>query len=108
MAGRKVTNEVEARHLLEEAARHGVDRVAWARSRGIDARSLNAWRLNLERRADGVEPRPLRLVELVAQTGRGPQRHLYRVHVDDLMIEVPLDFDPAALTELVRAIRAAC
>lgn len=50
--------------MLASAARSSVPRAEWARRRGIDARSLNMWRLNLSRSAS--TPR-LRLVELVAE-----------------------------------------
>lgn len=64
MAGRKIRDEADARSCLEAVATSGLARAAWARSHGIDGRSLNAWRLALERRARR-EPSP-RLLELVA------------------------------------------
>jgi transposase-like protein len=106
MAGRKITNEGEARQLLAEATRRGVDRVSFARQRGIDARSLNAWRINLERRAHVEEPPPLRLLELVPQAAHEPRRQPYRIHVDGVVIEVPFDCPPATLAALVRAVGA--
>ncbi len=67
MAGRKIGNEQEARRLLRAAHTAGVGRAAWARSQGIDARSLNAWRVNLGR-PGGVAPRPRSQVRAVTPT----------------------------------------
>jgi transposase-like protein len=106
MAGRKITNEGEARQLLAEATRRGIDRVAFARQRGIDARSLNAWRINLERRAQVEAPPTLRLLELVPQSAHEPRRQPYRIYVEGVVIEVPFDCPPATLAELVRAVGA--
>ena len=61
--GRKIRDADEALRALDAIARSGADRVAWARANNIDARSLNAWRVNLSR---GRSASPLRLVELVA------------------------------------------
>jgi transposase-like protein len=64
MAGRKIRDEVDARECLEAAAHSGVSRRQWAHDHGVDARSLNAWRMNLARRGQRRQP-GLRLVELV-------------------------------------------
>jgi hypothetical protein len=47
---RKVTNEAEARRALAAAKAARRPPREWAREHGIDARSLNLWRVNLERR----------------------------------------------------------
>lgn len=65
----------------------------------MDARSLNAWRLNLERRsAVEREPTTLRLVELVGE-GRPAttQASGVRLVVDALVIEVDRGFDAGTL-----------
>jgi hypothetical protein len=60
---RKVRDAEEAAALLDAAEASGMTRAAWARRHGIDARSLNAWRLNLGRPEPAAGP--VRLVELV-------------------------------------------
>ena len=68
MPGRKIADETDAHACLEAAMRSGLARAEWARAHGVDARSLNAWRLNLERRsAEAAKPSELRLFELVRQ-----------------------------------------
>lgn len=66
MAGRKVLNEQDARRCLNAVNASRRELGAWAREHGVDGRSLNLWRVNLERR--GV-PRDRaaapKLVELV-------------------------------------------
>jgi hypothetical protein len=77
-------------------------RQEWARHHGVDGRSLNAWRLNLERSADtDVLPR---LVELVASTT--PAVTL-RVWCGPFVVEVHHDFD-AELLRRVLAVVASC
>lgn len=74
---RKITDETEARRCLRAARLAGLSAGEWARARGIDGRSLNAWRMNLagraaprttaprRRRATPPQPAALALVELV-------------------------------------------
>lgn len=57
---RRIESEGEARHCLGAARAAGHPAGEWARERGIDGRSLNAWRVNLARGR-----RELQLVELV-------------------------------------------
>jgi transposase-like protein len=63
---RKVRDAEEAAALLDAVEASGMTRAAWARRHGIDARSLNAWRLNLGRQEPATQP--LRLVELVSSS----------------------------------------
>ena len=49
MAGRRIRDAVDARACLRMMSVSGLPRAVWARSQGIDGRSLNAWRLNLTR-----------------------------------------------------------
>ena len=92
MEHRKVVDEREARALLAKAARPGMDLVAVARAHGVDGRSLNAWKSNLERGArtlpTGGTPRRARgtgLIELVpavvadSPRPRGGGRYTLRV-----------------------------
>ena len=71
-AGRKIEDETEAQRCVAAAQRSGIGLGQWARTRGIDGRSLHAWAVNLERRGTSVESRAKRpasaargLVELV-------------------------------------------
>jgi hypothetical protein len=57
-AGRKIEDEREARACLKAAKGENLGR--WARAHGIDGRSLNAWRINLEARAKSTSRRPPR------------------------------------------------
>ena len=101
MAGRRVEGAVEAERLLAAVAESGLERAAWARSNGINPRSLNAWRLILARRAA-----PLRLVELVPSSAPPPSP-VYRVRVADAIVEVERDFEDEVLARLLRLV-AAC
>ena len=79
---------------------------AWARARGIDGRSLNAWRINLERsRADARGRSRSRLVELVP-TGEVSSAARYALRVADVTIELGDDFREETLVRIVRALRA--
>ncbi len=76
-SARKITDETEARRCLRAAQLAGLSAGEWARARGIDGRSLNAWRMNLAGRAaprtsaprrsrpTPTRPAALALVELV-------------------------------------------
>ena len=48
---RKIRDEADARACLAAVRAAGGDRIAWAHAYGVDARSFNAWRVALERRA---------------------------------------------------------
>ena len=75
-SARKIADETEARRCLRAARLAGLNAGEWARARGIDGRSLNAWRMNLAGRATPrttappgrpttARPGALALVELV-------------------------------------------
>ena len=99
MPARKITDETDAHACLEAAQRSGLPRTEWARAHGVDARSLNAWRMNLERRGQQGPPESqLRLVELVS--GEAPVTSAgsgVRLVVGDLVVEVDRGFDPGTL-----------
>jgi len=101
MAGRKIQDEREARACLEAVDQSGMERARWARANGIDGRSLNAWRLNLER---SPKQSRLRLVELVAEDSADVS---FRVECGPFVVEVPSGFDEVALARLLEVI-AAC
>lgn len=64
MGRRKIKDELDARACLAAVQAAGEDLVSWARTNGVDTRSLNAWRFNLERRRPGRRAQG-GLVELV-------------------------------------------
>jgi len=117
MAGRKIKDSADARKCLSAAAASGLTDVEWARKRGIDGRSLNAWRMNLARRGAALGPRrkrtskgksgPARLVELVAAPGAAsaeasPAR--YVVWCGELTVELDERFEDATLRRLLRVV----
>lgn len=106
MAGRKTRDAADARRCLRAVQSSGLGRVEWAHEHGIDARSLNVWRLNLAR---GAKPEPtglpMRLVELVASAA--PVDVRYVVRVGDLAVEVDDRFDDVTLRRLLRVV-ASC
>lgn len=57
---RKITDEREAQRCLAAAKAAGGTIKQWARAHGIDARSLNAWRMNLGRRGRKTLPKKQR------------------------------------------------
>ncbi len=101
MAGRRIRDTSDAQACLEAAAGSGMKRAEWARANGIDARSSNAWRLNLGRPASKAMS-GLRLVELVPD--EPPVAAPFRVACGPYAIEVPSAFDEAALARLLGAV----
>ena len=106
MAGRRIRDACDARECLAEEAASGLTRAEWARRERIDGRSLNAWRLNLERRASAGSA--LRLVELVS-TVETPQSQptALRMRCGVFVVEVDRDFDRDTLARLL-AVVALC
>ncbi len=102
MSLRKVRNAAEARSCLAAAARSGVARARWAQAHGVDPRSLNAWRLNLERTGAVGAAADVRFVEVVAQLPDRAARYLVRV--GDLEIEVDAHFDDDVLRRLIEVV----
>lgn len=103
MSGRKIRNAGDARDCLEAVQESGMARAVWARANGVDARSLNAWRLNLER-GGREKPEELRVVELVPEVRMSS---VFRVACGPFVVEVPPDFDQRALCRLLDAV-ASC
>lgn len=120
---RKITDEGEARRCLAAARKSGERAGAWARARGIDGRSLNAWRINLARRGAGatparaaarsstaivVQPRPrAALVELLPASRPSTSAHAhYLVHVGEVRVEVGDDFAAETLRRILGVLRA--
>ena len=102
MGMRKVADRVEAVRLLGEAAGSGMARADWARKQGIDPRSLNLWRVNLERERAVRTPTGLRLVELVPGS-RAPATGL-RVRCGALVVELDPGFDEVALRRVLAVV----
>ena len=102
MAGRKVASRTEAEALLADWRAEGGDFKRFCRVRGLDGRSMQCWRMNLDRRS---EPRPVRLLELtVPRPARPP---VYRVVVGRFTVEVGDDFHEDTLGRLLDLV-AAC
>ena len=105
MPGRRIANERDARSCLEAVASSGLNRREWAHAHGVDARSLNAWRVNLERRAAASVASPLRLVELVAREDpAATPRSLASgvgIEVGGLVIQLDRGFDSEVLLEVL-------
>lgn len=100
-AGRRLTGEEDARRCLRAAEGSQLGRRAWAHANGVNARSLNAWRLILGRKS---RPAPvLRLVEVVAATVPAAEA-TYAVRIGELRIEVDRHFDPVVLRRLIAAV----
>lgn len=101
----KVPNAETAEAWLAAAQQSGLTRVEWCAAAGVDARSLQMWRLVLARRA----ARPaVQFVEIVARPGTGvptPPPAL-RVELRDVVIEVVPGFDADSLAEVLRVVRA--
>ena len=93
MAGSEVADAREAGTLLDAQQRSGLPLASLARSRGIDGRSLNAWRINLTRGASPLVTE-LQLVELVAATAPKPKDHVVlTVRCGPVPVAAPPGFD---------------
>ncbi len=105
MVGRKVRDAGEAVEMLAAVAAAGVTRVDWARSNGIDARSLNMWRLVLNRRGR-PQPPALRFVELVPVAA--PAANAIVVRCGTFAVEVSGGIDDDLLRRVLVAVAASC
>ena len=106
-AGRKISDETEARRCLAAAKREGLSPGAWARARGIDGRSLRAWSLNLGRRGAGAgtATAPRALVELVPLSPIVTGRARYVLEVADARVEFGDDASATTLRRIIEALR---
>jgi hypothetical protein len=114
MERRKIRDEADARTCIAAVSASKLSAREWARSEGIDGRSLRAWTINLARGASSTQstrPRaswakPLRLVELIPSTpAQSPSRYVIRVGVH--AVEVDDQFAETTLRRLV-AVLASC
>jgi len=108
MAGRKIRSAADARVCLAAAeAARDMSRAEWAREHGIDARSLNVWRVNLGRRGTAAATvQRGRLVELIPALGSAEASVRYVVRCGELAMEVDERFDEATLSRLLRVVTA--
>ena len=104
---RKIRDEEEARACLAAVARSGLPRAAWARANGFDGRSLNGWRVALERR-DRKQRQAAGLAELVpVHAPASERRSELVVQAGGLRVVVPRDFEEDHLLRVLRVV-AAC
>lgn len=97
---RKIEDERDARRCLAAVRAAGGDAASWARAHGVDARSLNAWRVNLGRR-----PPAARLVELVA--ARVPHVHArYAVVIGEARFEFDDQVESETLSRVLQVMRS--
>lgn len=102
MARRKIRDADEARILLDRYEVCGASLVDFARMEGIDGRSLNAWRINLERaRRRDIDSVP-EFIELVSTGAVGTSPFLVRC--GPFAVEVPPQFDAATLARLLEVV----
>ena len=99
---RKIRDREDAVACLAAVAASCKPLRAWCHAEGISARSLNIWRLILDRAGAPRVPR-LRLVELLASPTRTPEP--LRVRVGDFAIDVPTTFDDETLRRVVAVLR---
>lgn len=104
---RKVRDTADARRLLDDLRLSKLSLADFAERRGVDGRSLNMYRLNLE--SAGRTRDAVRLVELVptaAPTASWrPVR--YVVRCGEFAVEVDAEFDEDVLRRLI-AVVASC
>lgn len=99
MRQRKIRDEVDARACLAAVRAAGGDPVSWSRSNGVDARSLNCWRVNLGRRSKSANVDAVALVELVpAAPARVGGRYLLDLGV------ARLEFDDSCTVDTLRRV----
>jgi hypothetical protein len=103
MTRRKVRDQSDAAELLEALDASGQSLPDFCMARGLDGRSLNCWRHNLQR-DEAPGSRGIRLVELTAAR---PTAAVYRVVVDRFEVEVDDHFRDDTLARLL-AVVAAC
>lgn len=101
---RKIDDEDDARRCLAAVKVAGGDAVAWARANGVDARSLNAWKVNLERRA-ARKPMMVELVPAPARTSSAVMAR-YALVVGDVRVEFDDACSGETLGRVLQVLRA--
>ena len=108
MAGRKVFNEQDARRCLAAVKASRRELAMWAREHGVDGRSLNLWRVNLQRRgAVCVRAVAPRLIELVASEP-AVARAQFVLRIGGVELEVGTSFDEARTNHRRPRCRSRC
>lgn len=102
---RKVRDEMDAQRVIAAASASGLPRRVWARSNGIDPRSLNAWRMNLARRRPRDVDGALRVVELT-ELRTTSVAAVYAVCVGEYRLELGDDFRDDTLRRMVGVLRS--
>lgn len=107
MEPRKIRDASDARACLAAVDASGSSRLAWAKANGVNARSLNAWHVNLTQTSRRGRSRgPVRLVELVPSGT--PPAVAYRVRCGRFEVDIDGAIDEERLTRLLRVMAAAC
>ena len=112
MGARKIQDENDARECISKMQKSGLALAQWARSAGIDGRSLHAWNVNFARGGSGsphktrqaLAVRRVKLVELVPMAASRSAR--YVVRVGQLAVEVDAQFDSVTLRQLIAVLRS--
>ena len=116
MERRKIRDERDARMCIAAAEASKLTAKEWARSEGVDGRSLRAWTINLGRGANSAKAthartrlaKPLRLVELIPSTRMATAvASRYVVRIGAHAVEVDDQFSEATLRRLM-AVLASC
>jgi hypothetical protein len=108
MERRKIRDEGDARECIAAVTASGLSPAEWARSAGVDGRSLRAWTLNLQRGSATKPGRTRRcksvsLVELVpARVSQSAAR--YTVRIGAHCVEVDEHFEESTLRHLLTAL----
>lgn len=115
MAGRKIINASEARRLVTAVQRSGKSTGEWVRGRGIDGRSLQAWRMTFEREGSSGpqrrRPSPSRanrkaLVELVPTPTIAARTAKYVIERDGVRLEFGDEFADDTLRRVLLVLRS--
>lgn len=104
MSLRRIVNEEDARRCLAQVVASGAPRAAWARANGVLPRSLNAWRVTLDRKARARAGGELRVVELVAPPPAAGAPLCLRV--GRVEVDVDSTVDDALLARVLRVVLA--
>ncbi len=113
MAGRKISDAAEARRFVTAARRKGQSIGEWVRGRGIDGRSLQAWRMTFEREGAATSkrrpvsrPKTMALVELVPKLESITRNAKYVIERDGVRLEFGDDVADSTLRRVLLVLRS--
>lgn len=115
MPGRKISDKAEARRLVMAARRRGQSTGEFVRGRGIDGRSLQAWKMTFERegssgtnraRKSRAFAKPKALVELVPKSAIPLRTAKYVLERDGVRLEFGDDFADDTLRRVLVVLRS--